>query len=225
MVWIPMRRALFRIARSAYHRWGRFKLIDELGIMREEEVLRRFYKAEEARYESRFYALMHMASFLGRTEAPWEEAMREKSLRFKRLPSAEEWLREKAMRTIPADENNPAAKKLMPLVDEDVFPPRWQKKRKRVWEAETPLGAITYEWDIELRRDVHPYLFLRVENGPQWAVDPDWLFSIAEPRNFLIFDELEDFERRYRAFLTLLNVFIDELREMGERYVETGRFD
>ena len=98
-------------------------------------------------------------------------------------------------------------------------------KRARVWVAETPLGSVTYEWDIELRRDTHPDLTLWVENGPQGAVSPSWLFSIAEEHAWLVFDDLEDYERRYRAFLTLLNVFIDELRELGERFVATGRFD
>ncbi len=225
MTWKPMARALFRIARAAYHRWGRFQVIGEFGIMREEERQLYFHVLPEASYTARFLALMHMATFLGRGDAPCEERMREKVMAFQRLPSAEDWIGEQMMRSIPADDNNPAAKKLMAVVDEKELSPRWRRKRKRVWVAETPLGSVTYEWDIELRRDTHPDLTLWVENGPQGAVSPSWLFSIAEEHAWLVFDDLEDYERRYRAFLTLLNVFIDELRELGERFVATGRFD
>jgi hypothetical protein len=225
MIWEPMHRALFRVARAGYHRWGRFQIIDELGIMREEDYWRVFHVPSEAWCTARFLALMNMATFLGRHDAPCEDRMRQKVMSFQRLPSAEGWIEEQMMRSIPADDNNPAAKKLMAVVDEKELPPRWRRKRKRAWVAETPLGSVTYEWDIELRRDTHPDLVLWVENGPRGAVYPYKLFSIAKESNWLIFDDLREYERQYRAFLTLLNVFIDELREMGERFEATGRFD
>ena len=202
-------------------------MIDELGIMREEDENYYFHVPSQARYRARFLALMHMATFLGRSDAPCVEGMREKVLGFRRLPSAEEWLGELVDKSIPADENNPAAKKLMAEVDPDVLPPRWRRKRKRAWVAETPLGSVTYEWKIELRHDTHPDLDLWIENSPLRTgyFNPSWLFSIAEPRAWLIFDDLEDYERRHRAFLSLLNAFIDELRDLGERYQATGRFD
>ena len=228
MAWEPMGRALFRIARAAHHGWGRFRLIEELGIPREEEYARRTYgfAPEDARYWARFLALMWMASYLGRENAPCEEGMREKAS-FERQPD-EEWENEHGRKWARASGNNPQAKKLMPLIDEDVLPPRWRRKRKRVWVAETPLGAVAYEWSIELRTDTEPDVSLWLGEDPaipRKHLEPSRLFSIAPPRYWLLFDDLEDYGRRYRAFLALLNAFIDELRELGERYLATGNLD
>ena len=225
MRWQPMRRALFRISRSAYHRWGRFAVIDELGILREEQELRGRYTPEDADFLARFCFLIWAANYLGRGDAPWEETIRENVSKIKQVPRDPEKEKAWSWRFCRADGNARAVRKLLPVLEEDVLAPRWRRRKKGVWSGETPLGNVNFESGVELIHDTHPDLRFWVENGPRGAVYPDRLFSLAEPDSFLIFDDLEDFERRYRAFLTLLNVFIDELREMGERYMATGQFD
>ena len=226
MRWTPLGRALYRIVRKAYYREGRFRVIDELGIPRSIERWRRSHPEEYAQYTARYLYLRNAAHALGRGGMPWVKRFEEKVLGFPRLPRDLEREHRWHLRCVAARDNNPAAKRLMPAVDEDVLPPRWRRKRKRTWVAETPLARVVYEWDIELRTDTSPFLHLHAEDEegyhPLWV---HFFFSIDRESSWLIFDDLEDYERRYRAFLALLNAFVDELRELGERYEATGRFD
>ena len=223
----PMRRALFWIARDAFHQRGEFRIINDLGIMSLSDMCRSKWEfsPEDARYFARHLFLMFIAYLLGRPRMPWVSLFIEKVQGINRVPVDPKILIERGKRWALATDNTRQGRKLMTEADNDLLPPMWNRAKKRVWEAWTPLGSVKYEWQVEGVHDSHPYLTHWVENGPRGALRPGKLFSVGDPEDWLYWFDLEEFDRNYRCFLTLLNAFIDQLNTLGRRYEQTGRFN
>jgi len=208
-----MIRALWNVSKKAYRRESGFSLIKQSGLSTISEYGQSFfgYSEEAAKFRGRVLHLHFQAQLLGRGQEPFFERIQEKLDGFSRAQMDQDAVGKRILAAAQARERQRDAKDLMVSIESEVLADLWKKKKGNCWQTQTSVGQLEYSYLVEWHNSEPALMRIRAEHGPQWAIPITWLLSLAEPPDYLMFDDLERFERNYKSILLLLNCVAEEV--------------